>query len=271
MRLLTLAALALLAAAAPAGAQLARPNADGVNFAHVHLNVADMEMHKRLWVEHFDGVVVTKGPLTVVKVPNMLIALTQRAPTGPSQGTAMDHFGFKVRSVAEFVAEWRAAGYEVQSEFTGAEGFPNAYLLAPDGVRFEIQEEATLPVKVSAYHIHFWVPEAQIQPLMAWYAENFGMVIQTRGTIQTAGDVPGMNLSFAPCPADAECGPTQGRAIDHIGFEAVGLSQFAERLKARGIVYQTEPRTIDAITLSISYLVDPAGVRIEVTEGYHLY
>ena len=270
MRLLTLAALALLAAA-PASAQLARPNADGVYFAHVHLNVADMELHKRLWVEHFDGVVVTKGPLTVVKVPNMLIALTQRAPTGPSQGTAMDHFGFKVRSVAEFVAEWRAAGYEVQSEFTGAEGFPNAYLLAPDGVRFEIQEEATLPVKVSAYHIHFWVPEAQIQPLMAWYAENFGMVIQTRGTIQTAGDVPGMNLSFAPCPADAECGPTQGRAIDHIGFEAVGLSQFAERLKARGIVYQTEPRTIDAIGLSISYLVDPAGVRIEVTEGYHLY
>ena len=270
MRLLTLAALALLAAA-PASAQLARPNADGVNFAHVHLNVADMELHKRLWVEHFDGVVVTKGPLTVVKVPNMLIALTQRAPTGPSQGTAMDHFGFKVRSVAEFVAEWRAAGYEVQSEFTGAEGFPNAYLLAPDGVRFEIQEEATLPVKVSAYHIHFWVPEAQIEPLMAWYAENFGMVIRTRGTIQTAGDVPGMNLSFAPCPANAECGPTQGRAIDHIGFEAVGLSQFAERLKARGIVYQTEPRTIDAIALSISYLVDPAGVRIEVTEGYHLY
>lgn len=270
MRLLPVVALACLIAA-PASAQLARPNAEGVYFAHVHLNVADIEVHKRLWVEHFDGVLVEKGPLTVVKLPNMLVALTGRAPTGPSQGTAMDHFGFKVRSVAEFVAEWRAAGYEVQSEFTGSEGFPNAYLLAPDGVRFEIQEEATLPVKVSAYHIHFWVPEAQIQPLMAWYEENFGMVIQPRGTIQTAGDVPGMNLSFAPCPANAECGPTQGRAIDHIGFEAVGLVQFAERLKARGIVYQTEPRTIDAIALTISYLVDPAGVRIEVTEGYHLY
>jgi catechol 2,3-dioxygenase-like lactoylglutathione lyase family enzyme len=269
MRLLSLAALASVLAAAPASAQQARWNAADVAFAHVHLNVADIEVHKRLWVEHFDGVLVEKGPLTVVKVPNMIIALTQRAPTGPSQGTAMDHFGFKVRSTAQFVAEWRAAGLEVQSEFTGSEGFPNAYLLAPDGVRFEIQEEATLPVKVSAYHIHFQVPEAQIQPLMAWYAENFGMVIRPRGSIQTAGDVPGMNLSFAPC--QAECVATQGRAIDHIGFEVVGVAQFAERLKARGIVYQTEPRTIDAIALTISYLVDPAGVRIEVTEGYHLY
>lgn len=270
MRLLFAALLACLVAT-PASAQLARPNAEDVLFAHVHLNVADMEVHKRLWVEHFGGVVVERGPLTVVKVPNMLIALTQRAPTGPSQGTVMDHFGFKVPNTAAFVAAWRAAGYEVQSEFTGSEGFPNAYLLAPDGVRFEVQEEATLPVKASAYHIHFWVPEAQIQPLMDWYALNFGMVIQPRGTIQTAGDVPGMNLSFAPCPAGTECVPTQGRAIDHIGFDVVGIQQFADRLKARGITYQTEPREIPAIGLWISYLIDPMGTRIEVTEGYTLY
>jgi predicted enzyme related to lactoylglutathione lyase len=80
-----------------------------------------------------------------------------------------------------------------------------------------------------------------------------------------------MNFSFAACPADAECVPTQGRAIDHIGFDVVGIQQFADRLKARGITYQTEPREIPAIGLSISYLVDPAGVRIEVTEGYTLY
>jgi catechol 2,3-dioxygenase-like lactoylglutathione lyase family enzyme len=266
MRLLPLAALTLLAAA-PASAQLARPNAEGVAYGPVHLNVADMEVHKRLWVEHFDGVVVVKGPLTVVKVPNMLIALTQRAPTGPSSGSAMDHFGFKVRSVAEIVAAWRAAGLEVLREFTGSEGFPNANLLAPDGITVEIQEEATLPVKASAYHIHFWTQ--QPESLMAWYAENFGAVVRPRGTIQTAADVPGLNLSFAGC--QAECVATQGRAIDHIGFEIDGLLAFAERLKARGITLQTEPRTIDAIGLTIAYLIDPAGVRIELTEGYDLY
>ena len=56
----------------------------------------------------------------------------------------MDHFGFKVRSMPEMLAAVRAAGYTVQSEFTGAEGFPNAYFLGPDGLRVEMQEDKTL-------------------------------------------------------------------------------------------------------------------------------
>jgi catechol 2,3-dioxygenase-like lactoylglutathione lyase family enzyme len=266
MRLLLMAAVALLMAS-PAGAQLAPPNDLGVTFAHVHLNVADIEVHKRLWVEHFDGVVVEKGPLTTVKFPNMLIVLTQQAPSGPSQGTVMDHFGFKVRSSAEIVAAWRAAGLEVQSEFTGAEGFPNAYLLAPDGVRVELQEDPELSVKAIGYHVHYWTP--QLEELMAWYAEAFGAEIRPRGTIQTAADVPGMNLSFQGCRT--ECVATQGRAIDHVGFEVDDIEAFAERLKAMGVEFQLEPRHIASIELTIAFFVDPAGVRIELTEGFDEY
>ena len=125
MRFLIAGALALFLTL-PAQAQLASPNEAGVSFAHVHLNVADIEVHKKLWVDHFDGVVVEKGPLTTVKIPGMLVVLTERPPTGTSEGTVMDHFGFKVRNISEVLAAWRAAGLEVQSEFTGAEGFDNA-------------------------------------------------------------------------------------------------------------------------------------------------
>src|SRR5229473_522884 len=99
--LLTLAAT--LSIAQPAAAQLASPNAAGVAYGHVHLNVKDIEVHKKLWVEHFGGTVVQKGPLTVVKLPNMLIALTKKEPTGGSEGTVMDHFGFKVRNLQEML------------------------------------------------------------------------------------------------------------------------------------------------------------------------
>ena len=266
MRLLLAAGVALLLTS-PASAQLAPPNDLGVTFAHVHLNVADIEVHKRLWVEHFDGVVVEKGPLAAVKFPNMLIVLTEQAPSGPSQGTVMDHFGFKVRNSAEIVAAWRAAGLEVQSEFTGAEGFPNAYLLAPDGVRVELQEDPELPVKAVGYHIHYWTP--QYEELMAWYAEVFGAEIRPRGTIQTTADVPGTNLSFATCRG--ECVATQGRAIDHVGFEVDDIEAFAERLKARGVEFQLEPRHIASIELTIAFFVDPSGVRIELTEGFDEY
>ena len=135
MKRLILTLALVLVAAGPARAQLSPANAAGITYGHVHLNVPDMEVHKKLFTEIFGGVFVQKGPLAVVKFPNMLVALTQRAPTGPSQGTVMDHFGFKVRSMPEMLQAVRAAGYQVQSEFTGAEGFPNAYVLGPDGLR----------------------------------------------------------------------------------------------------------------------------------------
>jgi catechol 2,3-dioxygenase-like lactoylglutathione lyase family enzyme len=266
MRLLLTVALALLWAR-PAPAQLARPNAAGVTFAHVHLNVTDVEVHKKLWVEQFDGVVVQKGSLVTVKFPGQLVVFTERAPTGGSQGTVMDHFGFKVRSLAEVLASWRAAGLEVQSEFTGAEGFPNAYVVAPDGVRFELQEDPDLRVKAEAYHIHFFTPD--YQELLDWYVDVFSAVQAPRGTIQSTANVPGQNLSFANSREARE--PTQGRAIDHIGFEVDNLEAFVQTLEARGIEFDVPYRVIDSIGLAIAFFTDPSGVRIELTEGFDEY
>ena len=73
MRLLS--ALLLLALATTAQAQLATPNPAGLTYGHVHLNVVDMDRHKEIWVEHFNGVVVQKGPLTA--------AVTTGAETNP--------------------------------------------------------------------------------------------------------------------------------------------------------------------------------------------
>jgi len=119
MRLL-LTAVALLALVSPAHAQLAVPNEAGLTYGHMHLNVSDAELHKRLWVEHFGGVLTQKGSLIAVRLNGLLIALSGREPTAGSQGSVMDHFGFKVRNMENFLAEWRAAGYAVDSEFTGA-------------------------------------------------------------------------------------------------------------------------------------------------------
>ena len=127
MRLL-LTAVALLSLVSPAYAQLAVPNDAGLTYGHVHLNVTDVELHKQLWVDHFGGVVTQKGPLVAVRLPNFLVPLSSREPTGPSLGSVMDHFGFKVRNMAKFLAKWRAAGRTVDSEFTGTEGLPNAHV-----------------------------------------------------------------------------------------------------------------------------------------------
>jgi len=259
--------LLALAIGTPAHAQLEPPNGAGITFGHVHLNVRDVELHKKLWVDHFGGVVVQKGPLVAIKLPGMLIALREAAPSGGSEGTVMDHFGFKVRDLAEALRAWRAAGYQVGREFIGSEGFPNAYLMAPDDVKIELQEDKTLPVKAAAYHLHFLL--ADYAQLRDWYVDTFSLTPRKRGTIQTTADVPGMNLSFATS-AKPTVG-TKGRSIDHIGFEVTNLEAFCKKLESRGVKFDVPFRSVAAIGLNIAYITDPSGVYIELTEGYNKY
>ena len=266
MRLL-LTAFALLSLVSPAYAQLAVPNEAGLTYGHMHLNVTDVELHKQLWVDHFGGVVTQKGSLIAVRLPGLLVALSDREPTGGSAGSVMDHFGFKVRNMEKFLAKWRAAGRSVDREFTGSEGQANAFVTMPDGAQVELQEDQMLPVEVSGYHLHFRTP--QFEELLDWYLDVFGLEQRPRGPTQTTTNVPGMNLSFGT--ASEERAPTQGRAIDHIGFEIDDLEAFTEQLKAKGIEFDTDFRVIETLQLNIAYLTDPSGVRIELTEGYDNY
>lgn len=267
MKSFVLAALLLVAAAAPARAQLSPANAAGITYGHVHLNVPDIEVHRKLFVDIFGATFVQKGPLATVKWDNMLVAFTQRAPTGPSQGTVMDHFGFKVKSMPDMLAAIRAAGYEVQSEFTGAEGFPNAYVLGPDGLRLEMQEDKTLDVKARPNHIHFFTPE--FETLLDWYTNTFSLTKRNRGTIKTTTDAGNVNMSFQTSRTPVVA--TRGHVIDHIGFEVDNLEAFCKQLEAKGIKFDVPYRDVPAIGLKIAFFTDPTGVYIELTEGFDKY
>jgi catechol 2,3-dioxygenase-like lactoylglutathione lyase family enzyme len=262
MRILAVLTLAS-AIAGPLHAQLAPLNDAGMTFGHVHLNVSDIEVHKQLWADHFGGEVVQRGPLTAIKFPSMLLILSEREPTGGSQGTVMDHLGLKVRSVARVLEKWRAAGLEVQSEFTGAEGFPNAYLMGPDGVRIELQEDQTMDEEFVGYHVHWFTPD--YEEVMAWYVEMFGVEPFVRGSIATTTNAPGMNMSFGNAREPREA--TAGRAIDHIGFEFADLDAAYRELEAKGITFEGPVREIASIGLKIAFFTDPSGVRVELTEG----
>lgn len=248
-------------------AQLATPNATGLAFGHVHLNVNDIEYHKRLWVEHFNGVVIEKGPLTAIKFPNLFIILTQTTPTMGSQATAMDHVGFKVRNIEQFLDKWRAAGFEVDDVFIGAEKQTNAYITLADGLYVELQEDQALAQEISGYHLHFYSPDHH--SLLAWYTDLFELEIKPRGVITTTTNVPGLNLSFAK--AEIKRKPTKESSVDHIGFEVANLETFIEKLEAKGIVMDPPYQDIPAIGLKVAFFTDPAGTLIELTEGLDDY
>jgi catechol 2,3-dioxygenase-like lactoylglutathione lyase family enzyme len=250
---------------APAEAQLAAPNEAGVAMGHVHLNVHDVEAQRKFWIEQFAAVPLRKEGLQGVKIPGMLILFRQQAPTGSNEGTMMDHFGLKVPNTAEVVKRCRAGGYQIQREFKGTEGFPNAYIFGPDEVKVEIQEDTTQTVPSMAYHLHFMNGMGDQIKLMDWYAKTFSAAVKKRGQ-HDAADIPGMNLTFGVTRNPPTLG-TKGRSIDHIGFEVKNLEAFCKNLEANGVKLDVPYRKVPSAGIAIAFLTDPFGTYVELTEG----
>lgn len=245
-------------------AQLLPPNKLGITMGHVHLNVKDVEGQRKFWVEQFDAKPLAREGLQGVKVPGMLILFSNKEPTAPSEGGEIDHFGFRVHSLAEMLKSCRAAGIPVEREFTGNEGFPNAYVIGPEGVKVEMQEDTSLPVRAAVNHIHF--SSKDIPALRAWYTATFGGVPRKRGRLDTT-DIAEINLSFNPVREGQSNPGSKGRALDHIGFEVANLEAFCKQLESSGVKLDVPYRKIPNVGIAIAFLTDPEGGYIELTEG----
>lgn len=254
--------LVFLLAPVAGHAQLAAPNGDGVAFAHVHLSVTDVDLEKVLWVDLLDGILIERAGYTAVQVPGALVFFTEREPSAPSMGTAVDHVGFKVRDLEAVLAWWREQGYPVDDEWLGGEGLPQAYLTMPNGTRVELTGDPALSGSSAMHHVHYYSPRPG--ELLEWYRELFGGEPRTRGTIETTIDVPGTNLSFGEAAAVS---PTKGTAIDHIGFEVEDIEAFAARLQGRGVEFEVEPFHVESLDIWVAFFFDPAGTRVEISQG----
>ena len=259
--------LSVVMVSSPVVAQLAVPNEAGVSFAHVHLSVADIELHKRLWTDLLDGQLVEKAGYAAVRIPGALIFFTDRAPTAPTVGTSVNHVGFKVRDLGAVLAEWQSNGYEVDTEFVGGEGLRQAYITMPNGTRVELTGDPELTTNTEMHHVHFYAP--RYREVWAWYQEIFGGTARARGTIETTVDLPGTNLSFSA--SEGEVAATQGAAVDHIGFEVENIEAFAGFLESKGVQFQVEPFFVESLGIWVGFFIDPAGTRVEVSQGLDRY
>ena len=243
-------------------AQLAPGNVAGVSWGHLHMNVSDVEEHVRIWVEHFGGV-RANVPVATVVLPNTLLMFNAQAPTGGTQGSSIDHFGFSVPDIAAFLERWRADGLEVESEFNGFGDLPQAYLRLPDGIRVELEEVPSLTEVAVPYHVHLYT-DGDPEALRDWFVGQFSMEPRERGFNPHTADVPGMNVSFSPSEEPLE--PSRGRAVDHIEFEIENLEAFVESLTAAGVILDSEYRVIESLGIGLAFFTDASGTYWELTE-----
>jgi catechol 2,3-dioxygenase-like lactoylglutathione lyase family enzyme len=278
MRSVLLVGLGWLFATSALEAQLVAARDAAVAYGHHHINATDLEAHKRFWVGALGGTPVQLGSSSaeVVSFPNVLVFLTERAPSGGTKGTVVNHVGFETVNIDAAVARLRDAGfpmvtseelpgpgYEVANDVAQRPGGNRiAFVMGPDETKVELIENAAIEQPIRLHHIHWATAEGEA--MRAWYAEHFGAVPGTRIN-QPAADLPGVNLTFAPS-TDALV-PTRGRSLDHIGFEVRNLRDFISRLEASGITMDRGYTEVASLGIAIAFLTDPWGTYIELTEG----
>src|SRR5688572_27842912 len=207
MRSIALALACLIATAGSAAAQLPLLKDNNLVYAHHHLNVANIAEAKKFWVDTLGGTPVTAEPLQMVKFPNVIIVFTQRAPTGGSKGTTVNHVGFSVPSVRKMIDKVKAAGYPIITReempasqavtdgiaFVAATKQNVAYTMTPDNQKIEFVEVDSQTVPITSHHVHFATDK--IDAMQEWYVKTFGIKAGMRGTFKAADD-PGINLTF---------------------------------------------------------------------------
>lgn len=279
MRALLCAFLALTPTLARA--QLSEPNAAGVAMGHLHYHVRDLATNTAFWTT-LGGEVSQTGPDTVViRFPDVFVVLSPGDATEGTEGSVVNHVAFRVRSLGDI----ENRGLEVE-RLEGYVGVASVY--TPESERIELFDEtatnltftrddgATDPVSnrhnqplrvpVIAHHVHLYVPAGQVDAARDWYVTMFGGIPGTRYRY-AAVDLPGINLNFSE--SDSPAVPTQGRRLDHIGFEVRDLAAFCRRAEARGATFEIpcggEAPGLEGVRRGV--LTDPFGTRIVLTEG----
>jgi catechol 2,3-dioxygenase-like lactoylglutathione lyase family enzyme len=261
-------------------AQLIAAKDGRVVYGHHHLNTTNVDAQKKFFVDTLGGVAIKVGAnnLEIVKFPNVLIFFrTVQAAPGGTRGTVVNHIGFSVPNLRSTVDKLTAAGYtmitnteatpdrQVKDDIAGpppAGGSSIAFVQAPDDIKVEFVEVSNQTTPIALHHVHFFNPaNADMQ---AWYVKTFGATSRLGGSFPAAL-LPGVALNFSSSPAPVA--GTQGRALDHIGFEVKNLAEFTKTLESNGIKLTTPYRTVPALGIAIAFFTDPWGTYIELTEG----
>jgi catechol 2,3-dioxygenase-like lactoylglutathione lyase family enzyme len=247
----------ILACAVSAPSQLVAPNAAGVSMGHIHLTVRDIDANKSFFLL-LGGTPVANGPLQLIEFPGAYVMLRKGEPSGGSVGSTVNHFGFQVKNMKDWLPKWQAAGLKMEPVRRPTQ----VYLLTPDALRVEVLEEPSLSTAIAFHHIHFATQD--IPGMQAWYAKTFGAVPGKRAQFETA-DLPGVDLSFSS--SDAAPVATKGRVLDHIGFEVRNLPAFLTKLEAAGTKIDRPYMKIPNSSAAVAFFTDPWGTYIELTEG----
>jgi len=237
-----------------------------VPYDHIHLTASSAQEAVDWYVKHFGGTAgrFNRGDADQVEYPvdrvfygEISVIFFEREPTGGSVGTGVDHIGFSLSNIQEVIDLAVADGAEQIGDIIEFSGMEIAFIEDPWGTKVELIND---PDTRGLHHIHLTSPDPA--SALEWYQEIFGGEL-----VQWKGALPAINYSdvwLMAAQARGQIVPTEGRAMDHLGWAAENLDDFEKVLALNDVEFKMEPRPFRGIR--ISFIEGPDGVRIEVVE-----
>jgi catechol 2,3-dioxygenase-like lactoylglutathione lyase family enzyme len=247
--------------ALPLAGQIKAPNPSGVSMGHIHLSSVNPSLHRQFWVDFLGGEAVS-GLGEAFKIPGVLVMIRKAEVSGGSEGSAVNHLGFLVNNIEEYVSKAQAKGFQIAPQRPSP---AQAFVFAPDGVKVELTEDKSIGDRAVHHHVHFFT--ASDTETKDWYVRMFGSIPGRRGRFEAA-DLPGVNLTFTK--SEEATAPTKGRSMDHFGFEVKDLAAFVKKLEGQGVKFDIPYRKLPN-GLAIAFFTDPWGSYVELTEGLDKY
>jgi len=247
-----------------AGAKFAA--AQGFPYDHIHLNVPDPAAAASWYERYFDGRRLTEGPDRLMLGSTRLLFL-RNADAKPSSGSAVDHIGFSFADLDAKMKEFEAAGIKIVTPVRDVPGlFKLGFVEDPWGTRIEVVQD---PELLGLHHIHMRGPNPD--EVFAWLLAKFG-----GERTKLKGRADAIKYSSAGFSSvwilvqRGEAEPSEGHAIDHIGWRSTGaLTKTIDDLRSQSVKILTEPRPLplpNGPTINFSYIAGPAGAKIEIVE-----
>ena len=247
-----------------AGFAFAQSPTPTLPYDHIHLLVPDQAAGVAWYEKNFGGKRFDEAADRLLLGSTRLIFLRGASPK-PSIESSIHHIAFSVADVAAKMKELEAAGVKVVQPVVDNGAFKAAFVEDPWGTRVEVVED---PALLGLHHIHLQTPDTEA--MFAWLIAKFG-----GERTKLKGKLDAMKYS-APNFNDVwvliqrgEAAPSQGHAVDHIGWRVTDLNAKVAELKEKGVKVTSEPRPLrlaDGTTINYAYVEGPTGTRIELVQ-----
>ena len=227
---------------------------------HIHLGVPDVAKGVEWYQKFFGGQPMKEGPDRLMFGETRL-NFTKNDKAQPSAGSVVDHIGFSFADLDAKMKEFEAGGVKVVTPVRDVAGlFKLGFIEDPWGTKIEVVQD---PAKLGLHHVHLRDPDPAAA--LAWYKQKFG-----GDTGKLKDRIDGLTYGGVwLLVAKGDATPSEGHAIDHIGWRTPNLAAKASELKAQSVKFTTEPRPLtlpSGVALNISYLEGPSGAKIELVQ-----